>query len=267
MRRHAFIVVSALVFAASSAATIAGCLSMAGMAEVPMAGGWRMSAAWLPMCGQGWASAALSFVGMWTVMMLAMMLPSMAPLLWRQGVSSGSASVAGQVDSTAVASAISRMLPTGAGYLFVWTALGLAVFMLGAGLAQAAMHWPSLARAVPLAIGPVVLLAGAAQFSAWKARRLACIGHAAAKGGACAEHAVAAWQHGVRLGLHCCQSCAGLTATLLVMGVMDWRAMAAVTVAVTAERLAPDGLRVAKLIGGVLIGAGLVVLASMALAQ
>jgi len=267
MRRHAFIVVSALVFAASSAATVAGCLSMAGMAEVPMAGGWRMSAAWLPMCGQGWVSAALSFVGMWMVMMLAMMLPSMAPLLWRQGVSPGSAGAAGLGGSRAAAGALGRMLSTGAGYLFVWTMLGLSVFVLGAGLVQAAMRWPSLARAVPLAIGPVVLLAGAAQFSTWKARRLACIGHAAANAGTCAGHASAAWQHGVRLGLHCCQSCAGLTAVLLVMGVMDWRAMAAVTVAVTAERLAPNGLRVAKLIGVVLIGAGLAVLASIALAQ
>ena len=52
-------------------------------------------------------------------------------------------------------------------------------------------------------------------------------------------------------------SCANLTAVLLVIGVMDLRAMAAVTAAITAERLAPGGERVAVIIGAATIGAGL----------
>jgi predicted metal-binding membrane protein len=43
---------------------------------------------------------------------------------------------------------------------------------------------------------------------------------------------------------------------LLVIGIMDLRAMAVVTVAITAERLAPAGERVARAIGVVVIGAG-----------
>jgi len=251
MGRHAVIGVSALLFAASAAATVACGLSMAGMAETPMPGGWRLSAAWMPMCGQSWAGAALSFVGMWAVMMVAMMLPSLAAMLWRQGVWSGRGSVA-------------EMLPAGAGYFFVWTALGLVIFVTGAAFAQAAMQWAALAHAVPLTAGPIVLLAGASQFSAWKTRQLACIGRAAAGVGAGAGHARSAWRHGVRMGLHCCQSCAGLTAVFLVMGVMDWRAMAVVTAAISAERLAHDGERIAKVIGIVLIGAGGLMIASIA---
>ena len=258
MRRHAFIGVSALLFAGSAATTIAGCLSMAGMAQTPMPGGWSLSSAWMPMCGESWAGAVLSFVGMWAVMMVAMMLPSLAPLLWRQGGSSGSRGDAGLVD---------WMLAAGAGYLFVWTMLGVLIFALGAGLTQAAMQWAMLANAVPTALGLVVLLAGASQFSLWKSRQLACIAHTAASVAACAGHAGRAWRHGMRLGLHCCQSCAGLTAVLLVMGVMDWRAMAMVTVAITAERLAPAGLRIAQVIGAVLMGAGLFMLASVALVR
>ena len=71
----------------------------------------------------------------------------------------------------------------------------------------------------------------------------------------------AAWRHGLRLGLHCSYSCAGLTAILLVLGVMDLRAMVVVTAAITLERLAPAGERVARAIGAVIVGAGLFLIA------
>jgi predicted metal-binding membrane protein len=66
-----------------------------------------------------------------------------------------------------------------------------------------------------------------------------------------------AWRYGVRLGLQCGCCCGSLTAILLVVGVMDLRAMAVVTAAISAERLAPAGDRVARAIGVVVIGAGL----------
>jgi predicted metal-binding membrane protein len=46
-------------------------------------------------------------------------------------------------------------------------------------------------------------------------------------------------------------------AILLAIGVMDLRAMAVVTVAITAERLVPAGERVARLTGAVAVVAGL----------
>jgi predicted metal-binding membrane protein len=51
---------------------------------------------------------------------------------------------------------------------------------------------------------------------------------------------------------------------LLVLGVMDLRAMAVVTAAITAERLAPAGERVARAIGAVVVGAGLFLIARAA---
>ena len=44
-------------------------------------------------------------------------------------------------------------------------------------------------------------------------------------------------RHGLCLGLHCSYCCVGLTAILLVIGVMDLRAMAVVTAAITIERV------------------------------
>jgi predicted metal-binding membrane protein len=49
-------------------------------------------------------------------------------------------------------------------------------------------------------------------------------------------------------------------AILLVVGMMDLRAMALVTAAITAERLAPPGERVARAIGVVAVGAGMVLI-------
>jgi len=40
-----------------------------------MPGGWTMAMAWTRMPGQTWPGAAASFLGMWVVMMVAMMLP------------------------------------------------------------------------------------------------------------------------------------------------------------------------------------------------
>ena len=49
-------------------------------------------------------------------------------------------------------------------------------------------------------------------------------------------------------------------ALLLVLGVMDLRAMAVVAAAITLERLAPAGQRVERVLGAVLVGVGLFML-------
>jgi len=145
----------------------------------------------------------------------------------------------------------------GVGYFLVWAAFGMAAFPLGVALAAVEMQVPALARAVPIAVGVVVLIAGALQFTAWKAHHLACCREAPGRGRSLPADAGTAWRHGLCLGLHCSYCCAGLTAILLVIGVMDLRTMAVVTAAITVERLAPDGERVARAIGAVVVGAGL----------
>jgi predicted metal-binding membrane protein len=125
-------------------------------------------------------------------------------------------------------------------------------------LAAVAMQLPALARAVPIAVGVVVVIAGALQFSAWKARYLARCREAPGRGRTLPADAGTAWRHGLRLGLHCSRCCVGLMAILLVIGVMDFRAMAVVTAAITVERLAPAGERVARVTGAVAVAAGLV---------
>jgi len=56
---------------------------MSAMGEMPMPGGWTMSMAWMRMPGQTWPGDAAAFLGISVVMMVAMMLPSLVPMLWR----------------------------------------------------------------------------------------------------------------------------------------------------------------------------------------
>ena len=215
-----------------------------------MPGGWTMSMAWMRMPGQTWAGAAASFLGMWIVMMVAMMLPSLVPMLWRYRQAIGSTGEARLGGLTTL---------VGVGYFSVWTVFGMGVFPLGVALAEVEMQQPVLALAVPIAVGGVVLIAGALQFTAWKVHQLACC--RAAPGRTLPADAGTAWRHGLRLGLHCSYCCGGLMAILLVIGVMDLRAMAAVAAAITVERLGPAGERVARAIGAVVVGAGLFLIA------
>ncbi len=258
---RAFWGVSALVFAASAAGTITWCAAMSRMpmAEMPMPGGWTMSMAWMRMPGQTWLGAAASFLGMWALMMVAMMLPSLLPMLrsYRVAVRGAEGQRLGRL--TAV---------VGAGYFLVWTLLGVVAFPVGVGLAALEMRQPALSQAVPFASGAVILLAGVLQLTSWKARQLTCCRQALACGQTSvprlAPDARTAWRHGLRLGLQCGRCCAGLMLVLLVAGVMDLRAMAVVTAAITVERLAPHGDRIARATGLISVTAGLILLARAA---
>jgi predicted metal-binding membrane protein len=107
-------------------------------------------------------------------------------------------------------------------------------------------------------------MAGAFQLTAYKARHLAYCSEAPEVGNKLPAVAGTAWRHGVRLGVHCSQCCAGLMAVLLVIGVMDIRAMVVVAAAITVERIVPSGQRIARVTGAVIVGAGLLLIARAA---
>ena len=178
---------SALLFAASAAVTIVWCTSMSAMGGMPMPGGWTMSMAWMRMPGQTWPGAAASFLGMWVVMMVAMMLPSLVPMLWRYR------QAIGRTGETRLGRLTARV---GVGYFLVWTVFGMAAYPLGVALTTLEMQQQGLARAVPIAVGVVVLIAGSLQLTAWKARHLACCREAPGRGRTLPAAARTAWRHG-----------------------------------------------------------------------
>jgi predicted metal-binding membrane protein len=233
---RAFVAVAALLFVASAAATIVWTASMPAMGEMSMAG-----------------PPAASFLGMWVVMTVAMMLPSLVPMLWRyrQAVAGDGETRLGPLTALA-----------GAGYFLVWTGFGVGAYTLGAAFMAAEMGQPALGHALPVGAALVVLAAGLLQFTTWKTHHLACCRQALAP--TLPASAATALRHGLRLGLHCCACCGGLMAVLLVVGVMDLRVMAAVAAAITVERLAPAGEWIARGIGILVVGSGLFLIARAA---
>lgn len=231
---RARLAVAALLFAAGSAATLAWTLSMPAFGT-PMPGGWSLSMAWTRLCAGDGVEAAATFVGMWSVMMLPMMLPAIWPLLrdWP-----GRLAVA-----------------AGAGYFLVWSLAGALAYPLGLALADLAMERPGFSRAVPALSALALLLAGLVQFTGWKARRLAaCVG---CPGGRVAETLPAAVRQGLRLALRCGACCGNLMALLLLLGAMDLAVMALATAAIAAERRLPAGRQAA---GIAALAAGLLLL-------
>jgi predicted metal-binding membrane protein len=223
---------AALLFIGSAAVTVAWCGSMAAMDGMEMPGGWTMSMSWMRMPGQGWTQSAASFVGMWAVMMMAMMLPSLTPAL--RGLRPASAA------------------RVAAAYFGVWTLLGVAVYPLGIAIADLEMRHAALARLVPVLAALALAVCGITQLGAWKLRQLDCCRAPRTR---VSTDARAAWRAGIGLGLRCCACCAPFTAALLVLGVMDPGTMACATAAISLERLAPRGRVVARISGALLLAA------------
>src|SRR5436305_14366504 len=80
-RTESLLAAGALLFLASAAATVHWSRSMTGGMAMP--GGWTLSMVWTSMPGETWAGSGARFVAMWLVMMVAMMLPSLLPILTR----------------------------------------------------------------------------------------------------------------------------------------------------------------------------------------
>jgi len=208
-------------------------------AGMPMPGDWMMSMAWMRMPGQSWPGAAAMFVAMWAVMMAAMMLPSLLPVVLHHR----------------------RPVRVAGAYLATWTAAGVLVYPIGLAIAAAEMRWPALSRDVPLLVGVIVVAAGALQLTRWKRRELAhCRDRSCCAIGR-RPGPRQAWRDGFRIGRHCVACCAGPMVVLLAAGVMDVWVMAAVTAAITVERLAPQPRFMARAVGVVALVVGAVMIA------
>jgi predicted metal-binding membrane protein len=166
---------------------------------------------------------------MWTVMMIAMMLPSLTPML------SGAPE-----DHSNAEAGVARIALARAGYFSVWIALGIAIYPLGAAFAAASMRSANISRMVPYLAAISALFAALVQLSRWKACRLRHC-RAAARCRALPLTAGGAWRRGVRLGIDCLLCCLPFTTMLLVAGVMNIGAMTLITAAITAEWLPPAG--------------------------
>lgn len=205
----------------------------------------------MSMPQQTWYGPAAGYLGMWMAMMVPMMLPSLVPMLSRYRRSVRGADGIHLHGLTAL---------VGVGYFVIWAVLGTAAYAAGAGVTAVEMRWGTVAHWLPVAAGVVLLLAGCVQLTPWKARQLALCREGS--GCACppAPNAMGAWRHGLGLGVRCSLCCGGLMLALLAIGMMHPVAMAGVTLAISAERLAPVPLRVARLAGVAIVVFGVLTL-------
>lgn len=203
-------------------------------------------AQWTMPSGPDWDWANLLAIGaMWALMMAAMMLPSALPMI-----------------GTFVDASLRRGAPDHArafigGYLLAWMVFSAAAtaaqwLMLAAGWTNPMM----VSTSVPLTAA-LLLVSGMYQFSPLK--RLCLRGCRTPIGfvlGAWRPGARGALAMGWRHGGLCVGCCWALMGLLFVGGAMNLAWVAALSVAVAIEKIAPGGERIAALLGVLLIGAG-----------
>lgn len=195
---------------------------------------------------------------MWTVMMIAMMLPTAVPMLvvYRRVAGTRPAGVAPAALTLVVA----------AGYLAAWTA-----YAAIATLAQWALHAfaaisPLMAITLPLAGGAVLMVAGVYQ---WSGAKQACLDHCRSPlvfvRDAWRPGYAGAFTTGLRHGIYCTGCCWLLMGVLFVVGVMNLVWIALITLFVLAEKALPRGELLARTSGIALIAwGGWVVLRALA---
>ena len=196
------------------------------------------------------ASAILPLCLMWAEMMVAMMIPSAAPMILTF------ARVNRQRREQE-----RPFVPAGMfllGYLIVWSG-----FSLAAGLAQWALHGaallsPAMKSSSPVLGGVLLIAAGIFQWTPWKR---ACLNHCRSPlsfllGGRWREGRSGAVAMGIEHGAYCTGCCWLLMVLLFVAGVMNMMWVAAITVLVLLEKVLPSGVRMGGVIGCVFVGWG-----------
>jgi len=231
----------------TAGATTAGPSLSRAILLVIAAGAWIGTIVWARRTGNDPGTMGLGlfrFVGMWALMMTAMMLPAVTGTA-APGRSDLPKSSDGQQRHGARV-----VLAFGFGYLLVWAATGLPAFGLATGEGSLAEHHPDIAIGLAAAI---FALAGLYQFTPAKRATLS----------RCRQSIIPSPVHaGLRGGLvfgGWCLACSwAAMALMIVFGVMNIAAMVGLAAVVYAERLFTGSsfrriVGVASLAGGVLV--------------
>ncbi len=171
---------------------------------------------------------------MWAIMMIGMMLPSVTPniLLF----------AAVRRKQNAKGHNIAPVWAFTSGYLAAWTAFSVAATVLQWGLEQLALLSPMMTTTSTALGGTVLIATGLYQLSPVKNR---CLEHCRSPVEYLASHwrrgAAGAVRMGLEHGLYCVGCCWPLMGLLFVGGVMNLLWVAAITLYVLLEKIAPHG--------------------------
>jgi predicted metal-binding membrane protein len=221
-----------------------------GMETMDMGGGQLMVMAREWTLGYG-----LVVFLMWAVMMVAMMLPSAAPVTLLV------ASIAGKRPATRGTPGL-LMVPFVCGYLGVWFLFAGVATLLQWRLDAAELLSPRMALASQLVGGAVLVAAGVYQ---WTPFKQACLVHCRSPLGFLMQHwrdgTRGAFVSGARHGMFCLGCCWMLMVLLFVGGIMNLAWIAGIALLVLIEKTLPWGGWTGRATGGVLVLWGLVAVA------
>jgi predicted metal-binding membrane protein len=192
--------------------------------------------------------ALLLFTAGWTVMTVAMMLPTTLPL-----VTTFYAIVQQRPQPVSLAGLVVT------GYVLAWAGFGVVVYLAGLAVQAAPRALPPLG-AYAWAGGPLLLLlAGAFQFSSLKYR---CLEKCRSPLSFVLEHWRAAhprWESfrlGLDHGVYCVGCCWALMLLMFVVGVASFGGMLALALVMAVEKNMPWGKRLSAPLGAGLLGWG-----------
>jgi predicted metal-binding membrane protein len=194
------------------------------------------------------------FLGTWSLMMAAMMLPTVSPMV--------DAFVRVQLNRRAAGSPYVSTLAFVSGYLLVWCSVGVVAFVLAHWLEDAAMDREWLMENGARLGGLLIAAAGVYQLSPLKRICLRrCRTPMSFVATSWRDGGIGAVQMGVKHGAYCLGCCWLLFAILFPLGIMNIAIMAAVTALIVVEKVLPEGVRAALVAGVLLIGYGALVMA------
>jgi predicted metal-binding membrane protein len=213
-------------------------MGMVGMAMAPMP--------WTP-------SYALLMFAMWSIMMIAMMLPSAAPMV----LLFTTIKRKHEASSTPAVGAGTFV----AGYLVVWAAFSLAATLAQWGLERTGLVSMAVTSGSATFIGAILLCAGLYQLTPLKT---ACLRFCQSPVLFLSSHwrggAVGACRMGVVHGAYCLGCCWFLMALLFVGGVMNLIWVAGIAIYVALEKMLPVGPWLSRVAGAMLAVLGTFVL-------
>jgi len=186
---------------------------------------------------------------MWSVMMVAMMLPSATPMILLYEQINRKRESQGKTRNP-----IALFI---GGYLLVWIGFSVLATLMNWALHSGGLLNSMMGRVTPAVAGISLLAAGTYQ---WTTLKYACLIHCRSPVGFLMSH----WHEGrwgaVRMGAHhglyCLGCCWLLMVLLFVLGVMNLLWIAVLTVFVLAEKVVPRGHLLGRIAGLLMIGWG-----------
>jgi predicted metal-binding membrane protein len=193
---------------------------------------------------------------MWTVMMIAMMVPSAVPMI------QAFLAVNEQRQNSS-----RPLVPVGIfllGYLVVWTSFSALATLAQWGLHKAALLSPMMVATSPMVSGGLLLAAGVFQ---WTRLKRACLSRCRSPlsflMSGWRDGTAGAFSMGLRHGAYCVGCCWALMALLFVVGVMNLLWIAVIALFVMAEKIVPRGELLGHIGGVALVTAGIAVMTKL----